>query len=163
MEPVDLIGCTEKGQQMRRRAAILVFLAGSSIAVLAQEYPEFKAWMKQQDAAMLELRKLESKTGPQAVRQAERIGGAYEEMIGFFRQHGGKDAVQWSEQGKAAATRLATASYAGKADEAATAFKLIADNCSSCHKVYRTRLSDGRYAFTPEKDRNAAARKSAAK
>ncbi|HWR50424.1 MAG TPA: cytochrome c [Bryobacteraceae bacterium] len=146
---------------MRRRAATLLFLAGSSLAVIAQQVPDFNAWMKQQDAAMLELRKLESKVGPQATRNAERIGGAYEEMIGFFRQQGGKDAVKWSEEGKAAAARLATAAYAGKAGEAAAAFKVIADNCNSCHKVYRTRLPDGRYAFTSEQQREAAAKKAA--
>ena len=148
---------------MRTRAAILLLLAGSSLAVIAQEYPDFKAWMKQQDAAMGELRNLKSKTGPQAVRNAERIGGAYEEMIGFFRQQGGKDAVTWSEEGKAAAASLATAAYAGNAGEAAAAFKVIAATCNSCHKVYRTRLSDGRYAITPEKDRKPGPRPAAVK
>lgn len=148
---------------MRRRAAILLFLAGSSIAIVGEEYPRFSAWMKQQDAAMIALKKLENKTGPQAVRQAERLGGAYEEMIGFFRQQGGKDAVQWSVEGKAASARLAAAAHAGKAEEAAAAFKAIAENCNSCHNLYRTRLADGRYTFTSEKEREQRKQPAAAK
>src|SRR5690349_14288467 len=92
--------------------AVLLLAAG--ITAVAEEYPEFITWMKATGTAADELKKMEKKTGEQAQRRAERIGGAYENMIGFWRQRNAADAVKLSEDGKAAAMQLATAAFAGE-------------------------------------------------
>ena len=134
------------------RTTALFALTASAFLAFSQEYTDFTAWMKASGTALQELNKLEPKTGPQVVSRAERLGGVYENMIGFWRQRGTPDAVKWSEEGKAAAVRLASAAHAGNAVEAAAALKVLGGTCRSCHTEYRTKLPDGRYAFVSDEE-----------
>jgi hypothetical protein len=138
----------------------VVFLTTAALAA-AQEFPEYSNAMKAADAAAKVLDKLEKKTGPQAVRAAEILGGVFEQTIGFWRQRNASDAVKWSEQGKAAAAQLAAAAHAGDAERAATAFKEAVAACNSCHEVWRTKTADGGYAIVAERARRPGGKKKA--
>jgi cytochrome c556 len=141
------------------RATAFIALLSCVSLVMAQEYRDFTAWMKSSDTSMKALNKLPAKSGETAVREAERLGAVYENMIGFWRQRSAADAVKWSEQGKAAAAQLASAAHAENATEAASALKTLAGTCRSCHEAHRVKLPDGRFAFKPPSDRRPAAAK----
>ncbi len=122
----------------------MLFIGATGIAV-AEEYPEFIAMMKATGGATDTLRKMEKKTGPEAVRAAERLGGIYEQMLPFWRQRNAADAVKISEAGKAAAVELASAANGGDAEKADAAFKALGGTCKSCHEAHREKLADGKY------------------
>jgi cytochrome c556 len=130
---------------MKLKTMVLVLLAGAAFTAVAQEYPEFVATMKATAGAMDAWRKAEKKTGPQAVRIAERLGGAYEQMLPFWRQRNAADAVKMTEAGKAAAAEMAAAANAGDAEKAEEAFKTIGGTCKSCHEAHREKSEDGKY------------------
>ena len=111
----------------------------------AEEHEEFEKWMKATGSAAQSLRKVEKKTGPEVVADAEKIGNAYENMIAFWRQRNAADAVKWSEEGKAAAVELASAAHAGDADKANAAFQRVGGTCKPCHDAHREKLPDGKY------------------
>jgi cytochrome c556 len=137
-------------------AALLVFSASGCL--VAEEHPELEAWMKTMDTGAKALNKLQNKTGDEAIKNAESIGGAYESMIGFWRQRNAADAVNWSEQGKAAAVQLASAASAEDAQQAAAAFKSLGGTCRSCHDAYREKLPNGKYALKQGGSRSAQPR-----
>jgi hypothetical protein len=117
----------------------------SVLALPGQENGELEAWMKATGASLGVLRKLEKKTGPEAVTQAEKIGGIYENMIGFWRQRNAEDAVKLSTEGKAAAVELASAAHADDADKAAAAFARLGGTCKGCHDAHREKTPEGKY------------------
>jgi cytochrome c556 len=117
----------------------------SVLALPGQENGELEAWMKATGASLGVLRKLEKKTGPEAVAQAEKIGGIYENMIGFWRQRNAEDAVKLSTEGKAAAVELASAAHADDADKAAAAFNRLGGTCKGCHDAHREKTPEGKY------------------
>jgi hypothetical protein len=123
---------------------VVLLLAGGLTAV-AEEYPEFVTWMKTTGTASDELKKMEQKTGEEAMRRAEKIAGVYENMIGFWRQRNASDAVKWSEDGKAAAMQLATAAHANDAEKAKSALTSLNSTCRSCHEAHREKIADGKY------------------
>jgi cytochrome c556 len=106
---------------------------------------ELHRWMESADRTVVALEKVETKTGAQAVTAAERLGGIYEDMIGFWRQRNASDAVKWSVAGKAASVQMAAAAYAGDSAQAAESFKTIAGTCTACHEKYREQLPSGKY------------------
>jgi cytochrome c556 len=130
---------------MKLSRLTVVLLAAAGLTAVAEEYPEFITWMKATGTASDELKKMEQKTGEQAMRRAERIAGAYENMIGFWRQRNTSDAVKWSEEGRAAAMQLATAAYANDSEKANTALKALNGTCRSCHEAHREKIADGKY------------------
>lgn len=117
----------------------------SALALPAQENENLEAWMKATGASMGVLRKLEKKTGPEAVANAEKIGGIYENMINFWRQRNAEDAVKLSTEGKAAAVELASAAHGDDADKAAAAFTRIGGTCKPCHDAHREKTPEGKY------------------
>lgn len=122
----------------------ILFLA-AGCALVAEEDTDFIAWMKTTGTANDNLKKMEQKTGTQAVRNAERIGVVYENMIGFWRQRNATDAVKWSEEGKAAALQLATAAYSADNEKAAAALTALGASCKSCHEAHREKIGEGKY------------------
>jgi hypothetical protein len=136
---------------MKGLLTALIILMPFGIAVLGEEHTEYTTWMKTNDAASKALQKLEPKTGPEAVRSAERLGAVYENLIGFWRQRNANDAVKWSEEGKAAAAQLASAAHSGNAEKAAAAVKTLEGTCRSCHDAWRMRLPDGKFAIRQER------------
>jgi cytochrome c556 len=123
----------------------LTVAAVAGAAALAQENPEFVTWMKTTGNASGVLKKLDKKTGEDAVRSAEKIGGVYENMIGFWRQRNAPDAVKLSEEGKAAALQLASAAGAGDAEKADTAYKALNSTCKPCHDAHREKIGENVY------------------
>ncbi len=126
--------------------ACAVFLA-ACVGVAAQEIVELSTGMKTAGTAFGALQKLEVKTGTETVRNAERLGGVYENMIAFWRQRNLAKAVKWSEEGKTAAVQLASAANSGDAERAAAAFSALGATCQSCHDAYREKLPNGSYRF----------------
>jgi cytochrome c556 len=126
------------------RLALLLLIV-PAVAVVAEEYPEFVSMMKMANQASGGLSKMDKKTGPQAMRDAERLGSVYEEMIPFWRGRNAPAAVKIAEEGKAAAAELASAAFAGDADKAEAAFKTIGGTCKTCHDARREKLADGKY------------------
>ena len=124
---------------------ILIVSLAAGAAVLAEENPEFVTWMKYTKTATDDLKKMEQKTGAQAMRRAERIGTVYENMIAFWRQRNAADAVKLSEEGKAAALELATAAYSNDAEKAKSALDALNTGCKSCHDAHRERIGEGKY------------------
>ena len=110
-----------------------------------QDESDFTYWMRQTGAASGALGKLNSKTGPEAVAHAEKLGVIYENMIGYWRQRNAADAVKWSEQGKAAAVALASAANSGEAEAAASALNRLNGTCRPCHDAHREKMADGKY------------------
>jgi hypothetical protein len=130
---------------MKSTRMVLLFFLVAGVAGVAQVYPQFVQWMKAADKYSGALRKMEQKTGPEAVRAAEELGGVYEEMIGFWRQRAAADAVKISEEGKAAAVILASAAKAGDSAKADEAFKTLGGTCRSCHEAFREKTAAGTY------------------
>jgi len=126
-----------------RFAVILV--AASGLTLTAEEDTTFTKWMKDVGKASAALNKMETKTGLEAVEQAEKISGVYEMLIGYWRQRNAKDAVQASVTGKAAALEIAAAAHAGAADKVQSALAALMGTCKSCHAAYREKADDGRY------------------
>ena len=123
----------------------LTLLLATGVTAVAEEYPEFVTWMKAVGTASDELKKMEQKTGEQAMKRAERIAGGYENMIGFWRQRNTSDAVKWSEDGKAAAMQLAAAAYANDAEKVKTSMAALNTTCRSCHEAHREKIGEGKY------------------
>lgn len=130
---------------MKMMHIALTALAASGLILLAQEDTGFTGWMKTINTAFGALRKMETKTGPEAVEHAEKLAGAYEEMIGFWRQRNAADAVKASEAGKAAAVAMASAANAGNAEKAASAMSTLSGTCKTCHDAHREKTEDGKY------------------
>jgi hypothetical protein len=120
------------------KLAIPAALAASLI-LMAQDAP-FVETMKSVATACGALKKMEKKTGTDAVRKAEQVAGGYETMIAFWRQRNAADAVKLSETGKAAAVRLASAAHAGDEVKAAAAFDELTATCQGCHEKHREEI-----------------------
>jgi hypothetical protein len=116
-----------------------------ALALPAQENETLEGWMKATGASLGALRKLEKKTGPEAITNAEKLGGIYENMISFWRQRNADDAVKLSTEGKAAAVELASAAHADDADKAAAAFARLGGTCKPCHEAHREKTPEGKY------------------
>jgi cytochrome c556 len=123
--------------------ALALSLAG--FTALAQDDAEFQNWMKATGQANGVLRKANPKTGPEVVAAAEKLGGIYENMIGFWRQRNAADAVKSSEEGKAAAAALAAAAKAGDADKANSAAGALGATCKGCHSAHREQIGENKY------------------
>ncbi len=130
---------------MKRLKLALVLLVVPVAVLLAEQFPEFIDGMKVLNRASGALQKMDKKTGPDAVRAAERIGGVYEEMIPFWRQRNKAGAVKIAAEGKAAAAALANAAHVGDAEKADAAFQAIVSTCNACHEERREKLPDGKY------------------
>lgn len=123
----------------------LILLVALSLALPAVDDAEFVSWMKATDTAAKALKDMEQKTGPAATGNAERLELIYENMIGFWRRHNAREAVKWSEEGKAAAARLAAAARFGDADKADASLKSLSGTCRSCHDAHRERIAEGKF------------------
>ncbi len=128
------------------RFTLLLFLL-TTLPAAGAEYPEFAGGMKSAGKAMELLSKSEKKTGAQITGAAEHMASIYEEMIPFFRLRNDNEAVKWSQEGKAAATRLASASFAGDEAKAGAALQALGATCKSCHGARRERTPEGKYVF----------------
>lgn len=122
----------------------LIVVVALALAAAAQD-TEFAAWMKTTNTAAKVLKAMDVKTGAEATGNAERLGLVYENMIGFWRRHNAKDAVKWSEAGKAAAAQLASAARAGDTEKAGASFQALTGTCQSCHEARRERVAEDKF------------------
>ena len=129
---------------MMKTLAVAGLVCVAALTVGAQD-ADFTKWMKATGQAAGAMGKLEKKTGPEAVKHAETIGGVYENMIGFWRQRNAPDAVKLSEEGKAAAVILASAAHGGDEEKAAEAWKQVGATCRPCHDAHREKNAEGEY------------------
>jgi cytochrome c556 len=127
-----------------------------SIPLAAERVEDFHEAMEELEAADKVLKKLDKKTGPEALKAAETYGRVYEDMIQFWRQRGDDKAVKWSVDGKAASVQMAAAAFAGDADKAVAAFKAVSDTCTPCHNAWRERGPDGKYRIVKRQQQPAA-------
>jgi len=131
--------------------AITGILAGLLIlapAMVAEENTQLTTWMKACGQSFGGLMKMETKTGKEAIHYAERMGGIYEEMIGFWRQRNA-GAAKYAEEGKAALGILAAAAYSGDAAKASEAAATLGTTCKNCHTERRIKLENGKFAIKP--------------
>ena len=91
------------------------------------------------------IRKLPSKAGPDAAEKAEQLVALYGEMKGFWTKRNFSDAVQWADEGKAAASELLASAKAGDAAKADSAFAALNGTCRSCHNAHREKMPDGKF------------------
>lgn len=125
--------------------SLIALLVVFGLNVAGQDDP-LAAGMKAAKASMDTLSKAEKKTGPQITAAGERLGSIYENMIEYWRQrYTAPDAVKFSEQGKAAATMLASASFAGDEAKVGEAMKILGGTCKSCHDAHREKTPEGKY------------------
>lgn len=130
---------------MKKATFALSAILAAGFVLSAQESDNIEAWMHDVDTAAKVMRKLEKKTGPEVVAHAEKVGSAYEKMIGFWRQRNAEDAVKLSETGKAAAVELASAAKADDAEKANAAWTKIGGTCRGCHEAHREKTPEGKY------------------
>lgn len=134
---------------MKAFTVVLFGLLLAVPAVVGEEYTDFTAWMKACHESYNALRQMDNKTGRQAIHHAERLGGIYEEMIGFWRQRD-QAAAKLAIQGKATLVILAAAAYSNDNAKATQAVADLGATCDSCHKAHRIKLPDGKYGFKPQ-------------
>jgi hypothetical protein len=115
------------------------------VCAFAQDEAAIEKNMKAINERAGVIRKLPSKASPEAATHAEQIAVLYDEMKGFWSKRNFSDAVQWADEGKAAAAALATAAKAGDATKADTSFGALNGTCRSCHTAHREKLPDGKY------------------
>jgi cytochrome c556 len=125
----------------------LPVLACTGIVLMAQDNGPIEEWMKTTNQSVQALRKMEKKTGAEAADHAEKIAGAYDKMIGFWQERKAEDAVKISQDGKAAATELASAARADNAEAAGAAFGKVGGTCMPCHAAHRVRSPEGKYSI----------------
>jgi hypothetical protein len=120
-------------------------LCALGLCAFAQDEEAIEKNMKAINERAGVIRKLPSKASPEAATHAEQIAGLFDEMKGFWSKRNFTDAVQWADEGKAAATALATAAKAGDAASADASFGALNGTCRSCHTAHREKTPEGKY------------------
>jgi cytochrome c556 len=131
---------------MKATTLLLFGLLTLSPALIAQENATFTQWMTRIAESWSALKKMDAKTGKEAIHHAERMGSTYEDMVGFWRQRNAS-ATEISIEGKAALAMLAGAAYANDAAKAEQAFATVSGTCGSCHSTRRVKLPNGKFGF----------------
>ncbi len=112
----------------------------------AQDEDAYKSLMKATPPAVGGVRKnLEAKSMDAVVEDAKKLEHIFGESAEFWTKKGGADAVGWSKDAQAAASKVASAAAAGDAEGAAAAFKGVTGSCKGCHEAHREKLADGSY------------------
>ena len=130
--------------------ALIPFLVIATAGLLVAEDTQFSSLMKSMNTAYDALRQADFMSNQRSIRNAERLGTSYEELIEFWRQQKVVKAVSLSETGKSTAVQLADAMHSGNAEQAAALVKAIGATCHSCHEAYREKLPDGKYRIKSE-------------
>lgn len=125
--------------------ALTMGLASLALVLSAQDDAAFQTWMKSTNTEMGVLRKIDSKTGPEAAASAEKLSAIYQKVSAYWSAKHADDAVKISDEGKAAADALAVAAKAGESDKAAAAYKSLGGTCRGCHEAHREKAADGTY------------------
>ncbi len=120
-------------------------LASFALVLSAQDDAAFQTWMKSTNSEMGVLRKIESKTGPEAAASAEKLSAIYQQVSAYWSAKHADDAVKIADEGKSAADTLAVAAKAGESEKAAAAFKTLGGTCRGCHEAHREKAADGTY------------------
>jgi len=113
--------------------------------MLGQDDAELSKSMKTIGKTMNTLRGMETKTGPDATQNAEKLVEAYKTTQAYWASKKVEDATKWSAASLEQAQTLLTAAKAGEQDKAAAAFKELGGGCRTCHEAHREKLADGSY------------------
>lgn len=111
----------------------------------AQDEADLAKWMKSTQAEMGVLRKIETKTGPDAAASAEKLAVNFDQIKTFWDKRGVEDASKWSVEAKSAALELSVAAKANDAEKAGAALRTIGGTCKSCHDAHRDKGADGSF------------------
>lgn len=85
---------------------LAICFAGLGLVLYAQDDADYTKWMKTAAGEMGALRKIDSKTGPEAAASADKIAEAYQHMSMYWSGKSADDAVKLADAGKAAAVAL---------------------------------------------------------
>jgi hypothetical protein len=109
------------------------------VSALAQSEGDYQSWMKTAAATMGSMnKKIAAKDGAGAASDAQKLGAAFKQVEGFWKQRGGaEDAVTFAMNAQTAAAAVAKAASADNMDDAAAEAKNLQGNCGGCHKVHR--------------------------
>jgi len=77
--------------------------------------------------------------------QAAALKTHFGEAAAFWKTQGHPNAIQWTEEARAASDALEAAATKGDWDAVKAAVPKLQGACSSCHGTYRERLDDGTY------------------
>jgi hypothetical protein len=124
---------------------LLTCSLGLAVSLMAQDDAAIQKNMKAIDGHAKVIRGLSARTGGEAAENAEKIAELYDDMKDFWKKRNFDDAVQSTDEGRAAALQLASAAKAGDAEKGEAAFKALSGTCRSCHMAHRERLPDGTY------------------
>ncbi len=119
-------------------------LAVFAVAMSAQDDAAFQKWMKTVGGQMGALRKMEMKTGPEAVAAAEKLSASFA-SVGTYFTGKADDAAKMAAEAKAASDDLMAAAKAGDNDKAGAAFKTIGGSCKGCHDAHREKVGENMY------------------
>lgn len=87
--------------------------------------------------------------GPETTSHAAALVKLFGEAAAFWKIQGRPDAIQWTEDAKAASGALQAAAAKGDWDAVKAGVPKLQSVCGSCHGLYRERLDDGTYRFKP--------------
>jgi cytochrome c556 len=132
-----------KGTEKMKIFLIGICLAAGATMLAAQDDSNFPQLMKTINGQMGAVRKIESKTGPEAAEAAKKISDAFAQVAAYWTSKNAEDAVKLSNDGKAAADELAAAAGSGDSAAANAAFKKIGGTCGACHSAHREKTESG--------------------
>jgi cytochrome c551/c552 len=132
--------------------AAMVDLARRPLAPLTPEEAAFDRIMKHVGPSFASLRQGIAESNAQGVTlQANILKMGFAETEKFWRGRQRADAQQWAGEARTHAETLERAAASARWDDAKAAATLLQQSCSSCHAVYRERLTDGSYRIRGEK------------
>jgi cytochrome c556 len=127
------------------KVLVLAVLCGFGLLLLAQDEAGYQKAMKTVAGQMGALKKMDSKTGPEAAEAGMKIAHAFGEMKAFWSGKSASDAVELASTGEKAGMELADAAKAGDADKVAASMKTIGGTCGACHGAHREKAADGSF------------------
>lgn len=131
---------------MRRYLLPVSFCCLIAVGLLpAQDDAELSKAMKTIGKSMNNLKGMETKTGPEAVANAEKLVASYQTTATYWSAKSVDDASKWTQESLTHAQDLLAAAKAGEQDKAAAAYKDLGGGCRTCHEAHREKLADGSY------------------
>ena len=125
------------------KAAACCFIFG--LAAYAQDDAALVQSMKSIGGATGALRKMDNKSGDEAVAAATKIVDGFTQTEAYWSKHEAPDAVKSAQDGKAAATELLAAVKAGDNDKVNASMKTLFSTCKPCHDAHREKQADNTY------------------
>jgi hypothetical protein len=94
-----------------------------------------------------------STNGPETAAGAAALVKLFGEAAAFWKVNARPDAIQWTEDAKAASAALEAAAAKGDWEAVKAGVPKLQAVCGNCHGVYRERLDDGTYRYKQPADK----------